>query len=116
MTVDDIDEAIRIMREITTKANGQNWLTVYEKFPDDTAFIGVEDADDEGLMILESHDDVSENDGEFISMMDPAMAYFLIDFLENIREGMRQEKGPLRGRTLAWRITRHVVTKFGKGQ
>lgn len=125
--VEEIDKAIGIMRKLTAKATGTNWYTVYQEEPEDTVLVGIEAESEEFTeFILEGAfmggtgggGGVCDEDAEFITMMDPDMANFVITLLESVRDqDFRQaDNYHLHGRSAAQRIARHINNKFGKEQ
>lgn len=123
--VEEIDKAIGIIRKLTVKATGTDWYTVYEEQPEDTLLVGVEAESKEFTeFILEGASmggtggggGVCDEDGEFISMMDPGMAHLLLTFLESTRDGIRSGQRYLHGESFSLSVAYRINSKFGKEQ
>lgn len=116
--VEEIDKAIGIIRKLTVKAHGVDWHTVYVEEPEDTILVGVETEDEEFVVDGASMggDGVTDEDAEFITMMDPGMAHLLLTFLESTRDGIRSGQRYLHGESFSLSVAYRINNKFGKEQ
>lgn len=116
--VEEINKAIGIIRRLTAKAHGVDWHTVYVEEPEDTILVGIEAEGEEFIVdgVSMGGDGISDEDAEFITMMDPGMAHLLLTFMENTRDAIRSGQRYLHGESFSLGVAYRINGKFGKEQ